>query len=117
MDHGALDDALEAGGRLGILVIAGDQIVEFGVDIVEHGALQLLEVDVAGAHDGGRVGVVDQRQQQMLERGIFVMPLVGESRAPDGAPFRGLGRNAGIQNLTSSPSRIAADAGADGQNP
>ena len=79
MDHGALDDALEAGGRLGILVIAGHQIVELGVDIGEHRALQLFEVDVAGAHDGGRVGIVDQRQQQVLERRIFVMPLIGEA--------------------------------------
>ncbi len=33
VDHGALDDALEAGGRLGVLVITGDQIGEFVVDV------------------------------------------------------------------------------------
>ena len=38
----------------------------------------MIEIDVAGAHDGGRVLVVDQREQQMLERRIFVVPLVGE---------------------------------------
>jgi hypothetical protein len=29
MDHGALDDALEAGRRLGVLVISGDQVDQF----------------------------------------------------------------------------------------
>ena len=93
VDHRALDDALEAGGRLGILVVAGDQIVELGVDIVEHRALQLFEIDVAGAHDGGRVGVVDQRQQQMLERRIFMMPLIGEGERLMKGLFEALGES------------------------
>ena len=77
VDDGALDDALEPGGRLGILTVAGHQIVELGVDIAKHRLLQFVEVDIAGAHDRGRVRIVDQGQQQMFERGIFVMPLVG----------------------------------------
>ena len=31
MDDGALDDALEAGGRLGILAAVGDQVVQFAI--------------------------------------------------------------------------------------
>ena len=78
MDDGALDDALEPGGRLGILVAVADQVLELGLEIGGEAASQLVEIDIAGAHDRGRVLVVDQRQQQMLERGVFVMPLVGE---------------------------------------
>ena len=93
MDDGALDDALEAGGRLGILVVAGDEVVELGVDIGENGVLQLIEIDIAGAHDGGRLGVVDQRQQQMLERRIFVMAFVGECQRLMQRLFQALGES------------------------
>ena len=93
MDHGALDDALEAGGRLGILVVAGDQIVELGVDIGENGVLQLVEIDIAGAHDGGRLGVVDQREQQMLKGCIFMVPLVGERQRLVKRLFQALGES------------------------
>src|SRR5262249_9185304 len=43
---------------------------------------QLVEVDVAGAHHRGGVLIVDQRQQQVLERGVFVVALVGERQGP-----------------------------------
>ena len=43
--------------------------------------LQLLEIDVAGAHYRGRVLVVGQREQQMLERREFLFALVGEASA------------------------------------
>ena len=33
VDHGALDHALEAGGRLGILGAVGDQVFQFGFQI------------------------------------------------------------------------------------
>ena len=46
--------------------------------IVDEAAAQLVEIDVAGPHHRGGVLIVDQRQQQMLERRVFVMPLVGE---------------------------------------
>ena len=78
VDDGALDDALEAGGRLGILARAGGQIGELGVDIFDQAAAQHVEIDVAGAHDRGGVLIVDQRQEQMLQRGIFLMALAGE---------------------------------------
>ena len=55
MDHGALDDALEAGRRLGILTSVGDQILEFVVDIFDEVLLQHIEVDRAGPHDRGAI--------------------------------------------------------------
>ena len=82
VDHGALDHALEAGGRLGILAAVGDQVLELGFDIGDEVAPQLVEIDIAGAHHRGRVLVVDQRQQQMLQRRVFVVALVGERERP-----------------------------------
>ena len=43
--------------------------------------LQLFEVDVAGAHDGRRVLVLDQREQEMLERGELLVALIGETKS------------------------------------
>jgi hypothetical protein len=40
MDHRALDDALEAGRRLGVLVAVGDRFSSSVIDIVEHGLAQ-----------------------------------------------------------------------------
>jgi hypothetical protein len=77
VDHRALNDALEAGCGLGILVITCDQVAEFLVDIVAYRAAQLVDIDIARAHDRRSIGILDQRQQQMLKRGILVMPLIG----------------------------------------
>ena len=51
---------------------------EFGVDILDEVAPQRVDLDVAGPHDGGRVLVVDQREQQVLQRRVFVPALAGE---------------------------------------
>ena len=82
MDHGALDHALEAGGGLGILLAVGDQVFQLRLDIGDEVAAQLVEIDIAGAHDGGGVLIVDQRQQQVLERCVFVVALIGERQGP-----------------------------------
>jgi len=39
-------------------------------------------IDVAGPHHRRGILVVDQREQQMLERRIFVMTLIGERQRP-----------------------------------
>ncbi len=82
MDHGALDHPLEAGGRLAILAAVGDQVVELGFQVAGEIALELLGVDVARTHHRGGVLVVDQREQQMLERGVFMVAFVGERQRP-----------------------------------
>ena len=82
MDGGALHDALEAVGGARFLAPLSDEIFEFRIDVVDHLLAQGIEVDVAGAQHGGRVGVVNQRQQQMLERGEFLTSLVGVSERP-----------------------------------
>ena len=78
VDDGALDDALEAGGRLRILVRAGGEVGELRFDIFDEIATEHVEIDVAGPHHRGRVIVVDQRQEQMFERRIFLVTLAGE---------------------------------------
>jgi len=77
MDHGALDDALEAGGRLGILATVGNQVLELGIDIFDQIAPEHVEIDIAGAHDRRRILILDQRQQKMFEGGVFMAALVG----------------------------------------
>ncbi len=99
MDDRALDDALEAGGRLGILVITGDEIVQLGVDVGEDRMLQLVEIDVAGAHDGGRLGIVDKRKQQVLEGCVFMVPLIGERQRLMKRLFQALGESRHVTSL------------------
>ena len=81
MDDGALDHTLEAGGRLGIVAPVRDQIGQFGIDVVDEIAPERVEIDAAGAHHRRRVLVVDQREQQMFEGGVFVVAFVGEGQA------------------------------------
>ena len=127
VNHGTLDDALEPSGRLGLAGIVADQAGELAVDIFGQVAAQPLDIDVAGAHDGDGVLVVGQRQQQMLERRIFMMPLVGDGERPverlletarEGwhqIPISScIGRS---PNLIFFPSRIAKDADVCGQSP
>ncbi|SBV31309.1 200 kDa antigen p200, putative (fragment) [uncultured Sphingopyxis sp.] len=71
----ALDDALEARGGRRVAVPLDLQAVEFGVEIVDDGRLQVVGRDAARAHHFGGVLVVDQRGEQMLERRIFVVTL------------------------------------------
>ena len=82
VDHGALDDALEAGGRLGVLAALGDEVFELLIDIFDEVFVSTSRSTDAGAHDGGGVLVVDQAQQQMFERRIFVVALVGDGESP-----------------------------------
>ncbi len=77
MGHGAMDHALEARGRLGVAMSVKHQAGQLVVDIAGQLVAQEIEVDVAGAHDRRRVTVVDQRQEQMLQRRVFVAALVG----------------------------------------
>ena len=78
VDDGALDHPLEPGGRLGILVAVAHQILELAFEIGGEAAPQLVEVDIARPHDRRGILIVDQREQKMFQRGVFVMALVGE---------------------------------------
>ncbi len=78
VDGRALHDPLEAGGRLRLVLAVDDQVLEFGVEIVDDVLAQHVEIDVAGPHHRRGVGVVDQREQQVLERRVFVAAFVRE---------------------------------------
>ena len=82
MNDRPLDDALKSRRRLGVLPILANQIVEFLVDIFAKILFQQIEIDRTGTQDRGGVPVIGQTEQQMFERGIFVMPLVGDSQGP-----------------------------------
>ena len=78
VERGALHDALEAIGGLGLLVVVDHQVFKFGVEVLDDGFAQRIEVDAACPQDRGRIDIVDQRQQQMLEGRVFMTALVGE---------------------------------------
>ena len=82
MDHCALDDALESGRRLGVVAAVGDEVLELGLQIGAEASSQLVEVDVAGPHHRGGVLIVDQREQKVLQRRVFVVAFVGERKRP-----------------------------------
>ena len=78
MDQGALDHPLETRRRLGVGLRVDDEIGELLVEAAHQLLAQAIDLDATGAHDGDRVAVLGERQQQMLERHEFVPPLVGE---------------------------------------
>ena len=77
VNGGALDDALEAGGGLGLLAVLDDEALQIVVDVAHDVLAQQVEIDIAGAHHRGGVGIVDQREQQVFERREFMAMLVG----------------------------------------
>ena len=103
VERGALDDALEAVGRLGLLLELDDEIFELGVEILDDGLAQPVEVDAAGPENRRRIDVVDQRQQKMLEGRIFVTALVGERERPTKGLFERAGENRHRAPFTSFP--------------
>ena len=78
MDHRPLDHALEASRRLRLLAAGADEVLQLGVDVIGEIGPELLEIDIAGAHQCGGILIVDQREQQVLESRVFVPALIGE---------------------------------------
>ena len=64
-----------------VLGAVGDQVVELGFEIGDEAAAQLLQIDVAGPHHRRGVLIFDQRQQEVLQRRILVVPLIGERQS------------------------------------
>ena len=77
VDDRALDDPLESGGGFGVFLRSGGQIGQFGVDVFDEVSADHIEINAAGTHDSGRVLVIDQRQQQVLQRRVFLISLAG----------------------------------------
>ncbi|MHC2800886.1 hypothetical protein ACVMII_000632 [Bradyrhizobium diazoefficiens] len=104
VDHRALDHALETGGRLGIVGAIRHQVLEFGLKIVDEARAELVEIDATGAHDGGCIGVVDQGEQEMLERRVLVMTLVCDRQRTMQGLFKALRKSRHSRPLWPPPS-------------
>ena len=87
MDRGALQHALEAGGRLGLAAAVRHQPAQLGVQVALEVLAQLVDVDAAGLEHGDRVRVLGERHEQVLERRVFVATLVGVGKRPMQALF------------------------------
>ncbi len=90
VDHCALDHALETGRRLGIVGAIRHQVFEFGLEVIHQAGAQLVEIDAAGPHHRGGVGIIDQRKQQMLKRRILVMTLIRDRKCAVERLFKAL---------------------------
>ena len=104
VNHRALDHALKARGRLGVVGAVGDQVFELGLEIVDETGAQLVEIDAAGAHDGRRIRVIDQRQQKVFERRILVVTLVCNRQRTMQGLFKALGKSRHSRPLWPPPS-------------
>jgi hypothetical protein len=63
---GAVNHALEAcrGLRLGGAFV--DEIAKLGIEIFDDAGAELVEIHIAGAHDGRGIAVIDQGGEQMF---------------------------------------------------
>jgi hypothetical protein len=78
VERGALNDSLEAVCGFGLFLRVDDKIFEFSVKILNDCLAQRIDVDAAGAQDRGRINVVNQRKQEMLEGRVFMTAFVRE---------------------------------------
>jgi hypothetical protein len=83
MHKGALHNTLEGRRRLGFLDMRDDQLIELLVDEAGERLFQNFEINAAGAHDGGGILLIDQREKKMLKRRVLMAALGCElQRAP-----------------------------------
>jgi hypothetical protein len=82
MQDGTLYHALEAGRGFGVLTVFDRERREILVDIFGEPGPKRVEIDIAGAHDLGGIRIVDQREQEMFQRRIFMMAFAGEPDRP-----------------------------------
>ena len=82
VDGGALDDPLEAGGGLGVDRALDGEAGELVIEEIHQAGAQPLDLDGTGLEHGQRILVLGQRHQQVLERGVLVLPGVGQGQRP-----------------------------------
>ena len=89
--HRALNNALEACGWLGVRhALFDDQPAQLLVDESLEAVVKFIDIDPARAQHGDGVLVLAQREQQMLERRIFMMTSVGQGQGAMKTFFQGL---------------------------
>ena len=72
MQDRALDHALKPGGGGGVALVLGFERLVFLIELLAYCVAQIAQVNTAGLHDLRCIGIVDKRQKQVLQRGIFV---------------------------------------------
>ena len=72
MQYRALNHALEAAGGGWVYLAFDTQAFEFGVEISDDDVGQLAQVNAACLHDLCRICIIDECEQQMLKRRIFM---------------------------------------------
>jgi hypothetical protein len=82
MQDSALNHTLESGRGFRVLAVFDGKGRQIFVDILGQSIPQGIEVDIAGAHNLRGIGIVDQSEQKMLEGGVFVVALTGQSNGP-----------------------------------
>ena len=115
----ALDDALEASGRQRLARRLGDDafqaIVDEGFEIMA----QAVDIDAARLEHGRCILVLRHRQEQMLQRGVFMPALASQREGAMEGFLEVLGQHGHrttstdlrTDNSTLSPTCTAADAG------
>jgi hypothetical protein len=78
VDHGPVDDALNAGCRRRLRRPFDLEGTELGLYEFRNACPKLVEIYRARLHYGLRIAIVDQCEQEMLERCVFMIALVRE---------------------------------------
>jgi hypothetical protein len=90
---GALDDALEAQGGLRVNLVGAGDLRRVVLDEVRQGLAQVVDVGRAGAQNLCGAGVIEQREQQVLNGDEFVPLLPGLNEGHMQADFKFLGNH------------------------
>ena len=79
VDGGALNDALESGGRHSLgAVHVGDEVAQVFIDELYESIAEIRDINRTGFHDLNRVRLIHQREQQMFQCCEFVTTGIGQ---------------------------------------
>lgn len=80
-DSGALDHALETGGRLRVALARRHQPGQVFLEEADQAGPQFFQVSVAGPQCQLYVDIIEQGEDEVLQRGVFVPLLGGEGQS------------------------------------
>ncbi len=93
MHDGTLDHALKAQSRLGVHLFGACDLGRVVLDEIAQSFAQIIDVGCASAQHFGGAGVVQQSQQQVLNRNEFVALLTGLNKGHVQTDFQFLGNH------------------------
>ena len=80
VEDGALNNALKPAGRRRIRFPFEPQRFKLGIEIMGNGVFQLTRIHTAGDHHLRGMDVIDEREEEMLQRRIFVLSACGRAQ-------------------------------------